>query len=496
MRNGVLFFLLSCLILPVGLSHARSGSEPLRVGSKIFTESYILAEVMSQLLESEGYEVDRKMGLGGTLVAFQALRNQEIDIYPEYTGTISEVILKTGPLSEQELQNRLDDKGLKLLPPFGFNNVYALSTTKELAEKLSLKTISDTAGFKLKAAFAHEFFHRKDGWLSLKKAYRLDYDVKPIEHSLAYEAIRSGDVDLIVAYSTDGKIKKLNLQVLEDDKKFYPLYLASPLVHRDVPAEVQEILSRLGGLLNDSAMQRLNSLVEEREATIPEAARMFLQESGLIEAGVAAVPSEWSNWKRILARIGKLTLEHIFLVLVSTLCATLVAVPLGLLLFRYQKIAAPVLSAVGLLQTIPSLALLVYMIPWLGVTMEAALMALFLYSLLPILQNTYSGLQSVDSNLIQAARGIGLYNREILFTVQLPLALPIILAGVRVASVINVGMATIAAFIGSGGLGELIVQGLTLNNIGLMQQGAIPAAVLAIVMNLAFSRLEKRFSLD
>lgn len=485
------------LLLTLLLVSPTLAQPTLSVGSKIFTESYILAEAMAQLLEHKGFKVERKMGLGGTLVAFEALKNGEIDIYPEYTGTVSEVILKSEVENNfDRLNEALKKQGVEILPSFGFNNTYAIVVKESLAQELNVSSLSDVEGKLLRASFPHEFYHRNDGWLSLKKVYDLPFEVKSVEHSLMFEAIKAGDTDVIVAYGTDGKIKKLNLHVLEDDKGFFPKYYAVPMIQSKLPAEAQSALLLLSDKLDEEKMRRYNSLVEEKEMSFQQAARLLLQETELVPVDPSLTPEAINQGRvqAIIKRIGVLTFEHIYLVLISTLCATLVAVPLGLILFRYRKFAPPVLSMVGLLQTIPSLALLVYMIPWLGVTTEAALMALFLYSLLPILQNTYSGLQNVDPNLIQAAQGIGLYRREILFTVQIPLALPIIMAGIRVATVINVGTATIAAFIGSGGLGELIVQGLSLNDIGLMQQGAIPAALLAIAMNLIFSFTEKKLS--
>lgn len=490
--------LILLLTFVASFASAQSPQEPaVRVGSKIFTESYILAEAMAQLLEHKGFKVERKLGLGGTLVAFEALKNNQIDVYPEYTGTISEVILKAEVENNFEALNKaLNKQDVALLPSFGFNNSYAIVVSEELAKEKNLKTLSDVQGMKLRAAFPHEFYSRKDGWLNLKDAYDLPFIVKPVEHSLMFEAIKAKDTDVIVAYGTDGKIEKMNLSLLEDDKGFFPQYFALPIIHSDLSPKAQQVLRLLSDSLDEASMRRLNSLVEEQELSFQQAATLYLQDIDLLpgETSLNSPINQTQRWKLIFQRIGKLTLEHLYLVLISTFCATLVAIPLGLLLFRFKKFAPSVLSIVGLLQTIPSLALLVYMIPWLGVTVEAALMALFLYSLLPILQNTYSGLQSVDPNLIQAAQGIGLYRREILFTVQLPLALPIIMAGIRVAMVINVGTATIAAFIGSGGLGELIVQGLSLNNINLMQQGAVPAALLAIGMNIFFSYIEKKLA--
>lgn len=477
-----------------GEVEAQSDSETITLGSKMFTESYILAEMMAQLLEASGYTVKRRLGLGGTLVAYQALANQAIDVYPEYTGTISQVILnKDRALSLSELESALAVRGLEVLPRLGFNNSYALAVRRRVAEQLSLESLDDLRGNRLKAVFNFEFMEREDGWKNLKPAYDLDLDIKNTEHTMSYEAIGVGQADVVVVYSTDAKIEKFDLVPLADPKGFFPSYEALPLAHKGLPDSAREVIAQLEGRIDDKEMRQMNAQAELKGKTYAQVAREFLIKEGLID--VSQGVDVGSGWMATARKILRLSAVHLYLVFFSTFMAVLVAVPLGVLLFRTPSIAKPALYIVGLLQTIPSIALLVYMIPWLGVTVEAALMALFLYSLLPILQNTFSGLKNVDPLLKQAARGIGLYPWEILIKVEVPLAAPIIMAGIRTAAVINVGTATIAAFIGSGGLGELIVQGLTLNNISLMQQGAIPAAVLAIVINIVFSSFEKRLQL-
>lgn len=488
---GFLFYLLFCL--SASIVRAEGGVEPkpsVRVGSKIFTESYILAEIFSQLLEDRGYPVERKYGLGGTLVAYEALRSQQIDIYPEYTGTISEVILQSPrPQTFDEIVHAMESRDHVLTKSLGFDNTYALAVTEATAGELDLRTIDDLKGHVLRAAFPFEFMERQDGWRNLRQVYDLNFNIRTLEKALTYEAIEAQRADIIVVYSTDAKVERYRLRVLKDNKDFFPNYEALALMRAGLDKEVYSTLHLLESLIDDSLMRKMNAQAELDGRSFDSIAHEFLVDNGLLQEERVSAPSPYRHimWGQIF----KLTLEHLYLVFFSILLATLVAVPLGVFLFRFPAIAKPTLYIVGLLQTIPSLALLVYMIPWLGVTVEAALMALFLYSLLPILQNTYSGLQNVDPILIQAARGIGLYPREILWSVELPLAMPIIIAGVRVAAVINVGTATIAAFIGSGGLGELIVQGLTLNNMSLMQQGAIPAAILAVLINILFNKVEK-----
>lgn len=206
------------------------------------------------------------------------------------------------------------------------------------------------------------------------------------------------------------------------------------------------------------------------------------------------------------AKLLEQVLEHVGLTFTSLLIATLLAVPLGILITRKPKLAGGVLGFTGVLQTIPSIALLGFMIPLLGIGVKPAIFALFLYALLPILRNTYTGIDEVDDAVKEAALGIGLSRRQLLRQVELPLALPVIFAGLRTATVINVGVATLAAYIGAGGLGEFIFGGIALNNSVMIVAGALPAAVLAIFFDqlLAFlqnldasklSRLGKPFLL-
>lgn len=185
------------------------------------------------------------------------------------------------------------------------------------------------------------------------------------------------------------------------------------------------------------------------------------------------------------------TLTHIELVLISMVLAICIAVPLGILITRVRSLATPVISGAGILQTIPSLAMLGFMIPLFGIGTKTAVAALFLYSLLPIIRNTYTGIKDVDPAVTEAARGLGMTNWQILMKVELPLAASVIMAGVRTAAVINVGTATLAAFIGGGGLGEFIFLGITRNIDALILLGAIPAAVLAIVLEFSLAKLEQ-----
>ena len=183
--------------------------------------------------------------------------------------------------------------------------------------------------------------------------------------------------------------------------------------------------------------------------------------------------------------------QHMQLVLISMAIAIVVGIPLGIIVSRYPIFKTLILGGAGILQTIPSLALLGFMIPLFGIGINTAIAALFLYSLLPIIRNTFAGIQDVDRATIEAARGIGMTNAQILFKIEIPLSLSVIMAGIRTATVINVGTATLAAFIGAGGLGDFIFLGIQRNIDALILMGAIPAAVLALILDFLLGRMEK-----
>jgi len=203
----------------------------------------------------------------------------------------------------------------------------------------------------------------------------------------------------------------------------------------------------------------------------------------------------WEQFiKQLSMRGGDLlaaTGQHMQLVLISMAIAILVGVPLGIIVSRYPVLKTLILGGAGILQTIPSLALLGFMIPIFGIGLNTAIAALFLYSLLPIIRNTFAGIQDVDRAMIEAARGMGMTNRQILFKIEIPLSLSVIMAGIRTATVINIGTATLAAFIGAGGLGDFIFLGIQRNIDALILMGAIPAAILALILDFLLGRMEK-----
>ena len=485
MRNQIFYGAL-CLLLWIPVDVPAQTGETITVGAKHFNEGYILGEIIALVLEDAGFRVDRKFNLGGTAVTFEGLRNDVIDVYPEYTGTISSEILKMQDMLPLEQQREIvkERYGLEISEPYGFNNTYALLMKEEMAGELGISRISDLQNHPtLRFGLSYEFLKRQDGWGVLSPYYKLPQNPTGMEHGLAYQAILKDNIDITDAYSTDGEIQRYGLLLLEDDRNFFPDYQAVSFYRTALPQEAKNALKKLDSAISAEEMQTLNSLALFEQINHSAIAHEFLVNKKIIQAtefiGVA-------QWREIFDK----TLVHLELTLLSLLIAILIALPLGIVIYRHRRFSKTVLYIVGIMQTVPSIALLALMIPLFGIGFLPAMIALFLYALLPILRNTVSGLFTVDPQLRKVASAIGLDEWKRLMLVELPLAMPAILTGIRTAAVINVGTATLAAFIGAGGLGEFIVTGLALNNTTLILKGAIPSAILAIGIELFFEGIE------
>jgi osmoprotectant transport system permease protein len=491
-RRRICFVLAILLVGPARLAEA-SPEGPIVIGCKQDVEGQVLAEIMAQLLENRGFTVERRFSLGGTLICFEALKRGDIDVYPEYSGTIEQAILQLpGRVSHAQMRELLLARfKLEMLDFFGFSNTYALAMSGATAERLNLKRISDLKAHPdLRFGFSNEFKNRADGWLGLKSTYGLTAEPVGMEHALAYGAIDMGKIDVTDAYSTDGDLKTFKLVLLEDDRRFFPGYLAMPLVRAELDDSAKSVLEELAGTMTADEMQSLNQSVQEKKS-VPDVAAQFLRSKGLLtgqRATTTVVAAERTiDWSFLL----RCTLTHIQLTFFALVAGMAVAIPLGALIYRLGALSRPVLYVAGVLQTIPSIALLAFMIPLFGIGARPAVAALFLYSLLPILNNTATALLSIDPVLRKVSVGMGLTAWQRLRYIELPLAAPTILVGIKTAAVINIGTATLAAFIGAGGLGEPIVTGLALNDPGLILQGAVPAALLAVLTELAFELLQR-----
>lgn len=479
------------ILVVLVLSAEAQTPEKLTVGSKLFPESWVLGEMVCALARDAGAEVEYQKSLGAAEVCYAALKQGAIDVYPEYLGTVKEVLFKhLDQPSDGEILSALADDGIGMSYPLGFNDGYAMAVPQESP----LRTLSDLAQHpELRIAMDSEFRGREDGWPLLVETYGMQpRTIVEMQHELTYTAIASKKVDVINVYTTDGNLVKWKLRSLVDDKKAFPPYDAVLLFRDDLPDRCPQAwseISRLCGAISDVQMSRANALLVVDNLTEKVAAERLLAEvlPGRGKPATSSEPRRGWNWKALAENVKR----HLWLVTVSLAMAIAAGIPLGVLATRSKVLATVTLSGTALLQTIPSLALLAFLVPYLGVGPRPALVALFLYSLLPIVRNTYTGLTTLPGHLSEAAEAIGLTQRSQLFRVRLPMASPSILAGIKTSAVINVGTATVAALVGAGGLGQPILQGIQLLDRQLIFQGAVPAAVLALLVQGGFDLLER-----
>ncbi|MBM3384992.1 MAG: ABC transporter permease subunit, partial [Betaproteobacteria bacterium] len=394
------------IALALALLAVTAQAQGLQVGSKRFTESYILGEL---LIRTAGTGTHRQ-GLGNTGIVFAALKAGSIDLYPEYTGTIARELLKLeGRATLEDLNRGLAPMGFGVAVPLGFNNSYALAMREERAQALGIRKLSDLA---------------KHPDLKLALPHRAP---QGLDHGLAYEAIAAAKIDVMDIYTTDAKIERFQLRALEDDRGFFPRYEAVLLYRLDVPtrfAEAWAKLQKLDGRIDERTMIRMNAAAELQ-------GKSFAQAAALLDPGAApAKPSQRSFLAALLgADFLRLTWQHLVLVFVSLAGSIVVGIPLGILAAKLKWAEQPTLGAVGVIQTIPALALLVFLIALMGtIGTGPALVALFLYALLPIVRGTHSGLLAVGQGMRQAAMALGLPAAERMRCVELPLALPSILS--------------------------------------------------------------------
>ncbi len=468
---------------------APSVPKPVIIGSKAFTESYVLAEIARRVVERAGLPVELRPGMGGTIILWEALRQGAITCYPEYTGTLQEVILHARPTTDdgraadlEALRRALAQFGIGMTGRLGFNNTYALVMRRARAQALGIHQISDLKGhIDLVVGLGHEFLGRADGWDPLCAWYGLRLPhVRALEHSLAYLALAKGEIDVTDAYSTDPKIAKLGLLILRDDRHFFPEYQAVFLYRLDADPRLAQALATLVGTLDERRMTQLNATAE-RTHSYAKAADLYSH--GTTQNGSRSLAADLAGW----------TGRHLLLVSLSLCASILLGVPLGIKASRPGWLSETILGTTGVVQTVPSLALLALLvsIPFLGISPLTAMVALFLYGLLPIVRNTASGLQDISRPVRESAAALGLEPRIRLIKIFLPLASRSILTGIKTSAVINVGTATLAALIGAGGLGEPIISGLNLDDRILILEGAVPAALLALLVQGCFGLLDR-----
>jgi osmoprotectant transport system permease protein len=476
------------LLAAAACSRTRDPGRPVVVASKSFTESVILGEMVAALIRGAGVPVEHRRQLGGTEVVFRALETGAIDVYPEYTGTLSKEILRD-ELAARPLDAVLAAHGLRATRPLGFDNSYALAMTEARAAAVGVRRISDLAAHpELRLVFSNEVMNRGDGWPGLRARYGLPHDARGMDHDLAYRALASGGADVTDVYTTDAEIQAYKLRVLEDDRRFFTTYEALLLYSAGLTARAPAAaaaLTRLEGKLDNATMVGLNVRVKLDRVPEDGAALDFVT-AHVTKAAVLAPRQQ------ALSAIAARAAEHTALVVLSLLAAIALAVPLGIVAARRPRVGRFVVGAAGLLQTIPSLALLVLLIPVLGIGSPPVVAALFLYGLLPIVRNTHAGLVGISESLRTSALALGLPRGARLRLVELPLAMPFIVAGIKTSAVIAVGTATVGALVGAGGFGQPILTGIRLDDFGLILQGAVPAAAMALGLEALLGALERR----
>jgi osmoprotectant transport system permease protein len=487
---------------------AVAADDVLRVGSKRFTESYILGEILVQTAAAAG-PAEHRQGLGNTAIVLAALRSGAIDVYPEYLGTIDLEILKNPrPTSIEQMRAALRPLGLGVAVPLGFSNGYALATRGDAG----IQRLSDLARRPdIRIGLSHEFLGRADGWPGLARRYGLPQRPRGLDHGIAYDALKQRQVDAIDIYSTDAKIRQYGLRVLDDDLHYFPRYDAVLLYRLDLPRRFPQAWRAIAGLegsISADAMIAMNAEAELDGKSFTAIAHDWLVRRGVpgtVERvdGKPVHPTRNADAASQPVRDGLLAKtfgngfaglarQHLTLVVLAVLLGCLAGIPLGILAALAPRLRQAVLAFTGVLQTVPSLALLAILIPLLGrIGTVPALVALCAYALLPIVRNTCTGLLQVPDGLRTAALALGLTRGQALLRVELPLAAPVILAGIKTAAVMSVGTATIAAFIGAGGFGERITTGLALNDNDMLLAGAIPAALLALLTQAGFEVAER-----
>ncbi|MCZ0932030.1 MAG: ABC transporter permease subunit, partial [Oligoflexia bacterium] len=344
----------------------------------------------------------------------------------------------------------------------------------------------------------HEFVERKDGFSNFVKKYQLGFQKDKIwtmNQGLMYSALKNKKMDMIMAYSTDGRIKAFDLKTLKDDKHFFPAYEVAYLTRSSLLTQypkIKKAFKDLEGNITEKEMIFLNNQVDQLKYDSSQTARNFLIKKNLLEDNIQNLKQQsWLDY--YISKkdyFFKIFYEHLLLIFVSLFFALLTAIPIGLWASYSVRVEKIVFLIVNTLQTVPSLALLALFIPFLGIGFLPAVVTLFIYSLLPVIRNTFEGIKNIDRVFISAGAGIGLNSRQILRYVQIPLALPMILAGVRTSAVIVVGTATLAAFIGAGGLGDPIFRGIATLNSKLIFLGAVPACLLAVFIDRLLAFLE------
>lgn len=497
MINKAIVLIFAMIFMTQSLAWGQTSS--ITIAGKNFTEQDVLVDLIAVLLKEErpNLKIHKKKSLGGTSVTFESVKNGSIDMYVEYSGTAYFSIYKQSQKKNRRqihdyLVEKFYDDNLFWSPQLGFNNTYAL-LIKDLPDNTSIKRVSDLRPISrnLLIGTDPEVSTRPDGYSEFLNTYDMNFKSHMMMNSgLLYQSLEKDKVDVIIGYSTDGRIPVANLKILQDDLGFFPDYSASVIVNRKTLERhpwIHKALNKLYGEIDAETMQRLNAKVDfEKFDSVAVAKEFAAQKLWINPEGVTDPQSqsflEFLNSKKSF--LLKKIYEHLFLTFLAFAIVSLIGITLGVMSYYNERVQKFIFLLVNLCQTIPSLALFGMLIPLLGIGVKPSLVALVLYSLLPIVRNTYTGLCEVEASILETCEILGMNKRQILFKVLLPMSLMTISAGLRTSLVIIVGTATIASFIGAGGLGDPIFQGISSLNNRLILLGALPAALLAIFLDL------------
>ncbi len=437
-------------------------------------------------------------------MALSSLAAGVIDVFPEYSGTLSRTVLELPELvNYADIVARMAELGYAVSPSLGFNNTYAIGMQRARATALGIKTISGLKAHpELRGAFTPEFTSGDFGWPGLRARYALPQtDVRSMDHRVAYEAVASGAVDMTDAYTTDAAVAHLDLVTLTDDLAFFDRYEGLALAKSSFITKAPQAwaaLVALGGALDETRMMALNKRIEVDGADAHAVASAFLATRSSAQTATAkdAATQATTVSPTLAARVLQLSVQHLVLVLASTAVAVLIGLPLGVLAARRRRARVLILQVAGVLQTVPSVALLCLLIPLLGIGWLPAFVAMVLYGLFPIVRSVVTGISSIEPALVDAMMLLAVPPRQRLWRLELPLARAHIHNGVTVCVVTAVGTATLAALIGGGGLGALLIEGLALFNTKLIVAGAVPAAALAFGLQALMDALAPRHHAD
>jgi osmoprotectant transport system substrate-binding protein len=507
------------LVALLSLVAGAAGAQTVRVGSKNFAEQYIVGNIYAEALEDAGLKVERRINLGATAIAHGALVAGQVDLYPEYTGTVLAAVVKEPATPDpKDVYDRVKRYyetrlGLTLLNPTAVNNSYAIVVQAGTAKTYNLTNLSSLTAVapRMVLGAPGEFAVRSDGVPAMTRVYGIRFKALRAfaEMRLRYEALLAGDLEVIDAYSTDWQIAEHKLVVLDDDKHIFPPYQLVPMVRQDAlkaHPEIATVLNRIGPFITNEAMREMNAAVERDRREPAEVAHEFLLNNGLLKGGVpgvrpinaveaAACGSKPLCWTLSHGKeIGAAALQHLYLALLSTGIALVIALVLGVVSARRPRLYAALLVVATAIFVVPTLALFALLIPIMGLGVGPALVGLSAYCFLILLRNVVVGLRGVPPEVLDAAEGLGFDRWRRLIRVELPLALPLIVSGIRIALVTAVGIATVAAFINAGGLGTIILTGIGQAYPEKIIVGGAAAALMAISFDVSIGWLTRRMA--